>query len=66
MSNFKQCWVSAIGFSSLMAISLSAFGQWGGGGDKAAIVLVEPITFEYEETKVDAVGTAEALSLIHI
>lgn len=43
-----------------MAISLSAFGQWGGGGDKAAIVLVEPITFEYEETKVDAVGTAEA------
>lgn len=29
--------------------------------DRAALVLVEPVTFEYEVTKVDAVGTAEAV-----
>jgi RND family efflux transporter MFP subunit len=31
------------------------------GGDRASLVLVEPVTFEYEMTKVDAVGTAQAV-----
>jgi RND family efflux transporter MFP subunit len=47
-----------------MFMSLSVFGQWGGGADKPAIVLVEPVTFEYQETKFDAVGTAEAVRAV--
>lgn len=45
----------------LNATSVQA--QWG-GAERAANVLVEPITFEYEKTKIDAVGTAEAVSSV--
>ena len=51
-------------FISLLAISSCSAVAQSRGGDRAALVLVEPVTFEYEETKIDAVGSAEALKSV--
>lgn len=60
MANQVRIFLPMMVITSLLLVSQTANSQWGGGSDRAALVLVEPITFEYEETKVDAVGTAEA------
>lgn len=53
-----RTWLVLLGFF-IGLTGMPAVGQWG-GNNRATLVLVEPITFEYEESKVEAVGTAEA------
>lgn len=52
----------------LLAISLivsaQSHAQSRGGNKKPALVLVEPISFEYEQTNIEAVGTAEAVNSV--
>ncbi|WP_240615501.1 efflux RND transporter periplasmic adaptor subunit [Alteromonas facilis] len=43
----------------ILFCSVSANAQWS-GNTQATLVLVEPVRYQYEETKVEAVGTAEA------
>jgi RND family efflux transporter MFP subunit len=43
----------------LFIFSLNAAAQWG-GGDRPKLVIVERLSFEYETTLIEAVGTAQA------
>lgn len=51
--------VTVLCLATLLSTSFRSFGQYQ-GGDKTTLVLVEPVKFEAEEAKIDAVGTAEA------
>ncbi|MBT0586782.1 efflux RND transporter periplasmic adaptor subunit [Alteromonas sp. SM 2104] len=62
MQNSSFTHYAAFIISVLVFTSSTASAQW--SGDSAAAVLVEPVTFETIETKVEAVGTAEALKSV--
>lgn len=48
----------------LLTLSTSVLAQSWGGGERAASVLVQPVVFEYEEAKIEAVGSAEAVKSV--
>ncbi|GBL05776.1 efflux RND transporter periplasmic adaptor subunit [Glaciecola sp. KUL10] len=48
----------------LLVCSSSVWAQSWGGAERAASVLVQPVVFEYEEAKIEAVGTAEAVKSV--
>ena len=52
-------------FGTILALAFFLFSpqasaQWGAGGDRPKLVVVERLSFEYETTNIEAVGTAQA------
>jgi RND family efflux transporter MFP subunit len=59
MSSFMKASLYTVIAMSILLASHSAFSQFR-GGDRPKLVVVEPLSFEYESSLIEAVGTAQA------